>query len=103
LDETRHEKPMTAQNTRGIESSRWRTRATFGYVVTVRNGRVGVKRTGSGDTKESFPTYPRSWVTVLDVGEMWEIVTGPRNIQGTSDADFYEYQKATGGAEEDKA
>ena len=75
---------------------RWMTRAVTGYVVCVRNGRVGVKRTGLADSDEWFPTYPQSWVTVLDVGEMWEMNTGPRNLAGASDDDMYEYQKATG-------
>ena len=75
---------------------RWMTRAVTGYVVCVRNGRVGVKRYGLADSDEWFPTYPQSWVTVLDVGEMWEMNTGPRNLAGASDDDMYEYQKATG-------
>lgn len=83
-------------NASGPAPKRWMTRTTYGYVVCVRNGRAGVKRTGSGDTDESFPTYPTSWVTVLDVGEMWEMKTGPRNLAGASDDDMYEYQKATG-------
>ena len=72
------------------------TREVYGYAACVRNGRVGVKRVGAGDTDASFPTYPLSWVTVLDVGEMWEMNTGPRNLAGASDDDMYEYQKATG-------
>ena len=78
---------------------RWLTRVVFGYATLTRNGRVGVKRTGSADTDTSFPTYPKRWVTVLDVGELWEMCTGPRNpsgVSGASDQDMYEYMKATG-------
>jgi len=92
---------LSDHNINGASSSapkqrRWMTRAVTGYVVCVRNGRVGVKRTGLADSDEWFPTYPQSWVTVLDVGEMWEMNTGPRNLAGASDDDMYEYQKATG-------
>ena len=86
-------------------AKRWLTRAVFGYAVCVRNGRVGVKRSGTADTDSSFPTYPTSWVTVLDIGELWEICTGPRNptsLSGASDYDLYEYQKATGGIPSDE-
>ena len=70
-----------------------------GYVVCVRNGRAGVKRTGHGDTETSFPTYPTAWCTALDVGELWEMCTGPRNlagVSGASDEALAEYLKATG-------
>jgi len=80
---------------------RWLTRAVFGYALCVRNGRVGVKRTGFGDTDESFPTYPIGWVTVLDAGEMWEVNTGPRSLAGASDWDFAEYRAATASPDDD--
>ena len=78
---------------------RFITRAVHGYVVCVRNGRAGVKRTGRGDTETSFPTYPTAWCTALDVGELWEMCTGPRNlagVSGASDEALAEYLKATG-------
>jgi len=87
---------------RASAKKRWLTRPAYGYACVVRNERVGVKRTGMMDTNESFPTYPKSWVTVLDVGEMWEICTGPRNLAGASDFDMYEYKKATGQLEDDE-
>ena len=87
---------INGASTSAPKQRRWMTRAVTGYVVCVRNGRVGVKRTGLADSDEWFPTYPQSWVTVLDVGEMWEMNTGPRNLAGASDDDMYEYQKATG-------
>ena len=85
----------------GASQKRWLTRAVFGYALCVRNGRVGVKRTGFGDTDESFPTYPIGWVTVLDAGEMWEINTGPRNLAGASDWDYAEYRAATASPDDD--
>lgn len=85
----------------GAPQKRWLTRAVFGYALCVRNGRVGVKRTGFGDTDESFPTYPIGWVTVLDAGEMWEINTGPRNLAGASDWDYAEYRAATASPDDD--
>jgi len=78
---------------------RFITRAVHGYVVCVRNGRAGVKRTGHGDTETSCPTYPTAWCTALDVGELWEMCTGPRNlagVSGASDEALAEYLKATG-------
>jgi hypothetical protein len=92
---------ITDSSTSAQKQRRWMTRAVTGYVVCVRNGRVGVKRTGLADSDEWFPTYPQSWVTVLDVGEMWEMNTGPRNLAGASDDDMYEYQKATGQLKDD--
>ena len=92
---------ITDSSTGAQKQRRWMTRAVHGYVVCVRNGRVGVKRTGLADSDEWFPTYPQSWVTVLDVGEMWEMNTGPRNLAGASDDDMYEYQKATGQLKDD--
>ena len=43
-----------------------------------------------------------TWVTALDVGEMWEICTGPRNLAGASDFDMYEYKKASGELDEEE-
>jgi len=90
-----------ATSERSSSKKRWLTRPVYGYACVVRNERVGVKRTGLMDTNESFPTYPKSWVTALDVGEMWEICTGPRNLAGASDFDMYEYKKASGELDEE--
>ena len=90
-----------ATSERSSSKKRWLTRPVYGYACVVRNERVGVKRTGLMDTNESFPTYPKSWVTALDVGEMWEICTGPRNLAGASDFDMYEYKKASGELDDD--
>ena len=91
-----------AMSERSSSKKRWLTRPVYGYACVVRNERVGVKRTGLMDTNESFPTYPKSWVTALDVGEMWEICTGPRNLAGASDFDMYEYKKASGELDEEE-
>ena len=76
------------------DGRRWKIVPTLGYVVRVRGGRVGVKRNGHPeDTNESFPTYPKEWVEVLDVGEMWEMKTGPRNLGAfASDEDYAQAQ-----------
>ena len=68
----------------------------IGYVVCTRGDRVGVKRNGHPeDTDESFPTYPKSWVEVLNVGEMWDIKTGPRNLGAfASEEDYAQAQAA---------
>jgi hypothetical protein len=48
---------------------RWKIVQTTGYVVAVRGNRVGVKRGGHPeDTEASYPTFPKEWVEVLDVG-----------------------------------
>ena len=75
---------------------RWKIVQVTGYVVKVRGNRVGVKRNDHlGDTDEVFPTYPKDWVEVLDVGEMWEIKTGPRNLGAfASDEDYAQAQQA---------
>jgi hypothetical protein len=80
-------------------AKRWKIEHQIGYVVAVRGeggGRVGVKRNGHPeDSDESFPTYPKEWVRVLDVGEMWEIKTGPRNMGAfASDEDYAQAQAA---------
>lgn len=77
-------------------SRRWKMGVELGYVVCVRGERVGVKRNGHPeDTKTSYPTYPKEWVEVLDVGEMWEMKTGPRNLGAfASDEDYAQAQKA---------
>lgn len=69
---------------------RWKIVQTHGYVVAVRGNRVGIKRSGHlEDTDKSFPTYPKDWVKVLDVGEMWEMKTGPRNLGAFASEDDY--------------
>ena len=75
---------------------RWKIVTEIGYVVAVRGNRVGIKRNGHlEDTNEVFPTYPKEWVEVLDVGEMWEIKTGPRNLGAfASDEDYAQAQAA---------
>ena len=57
---------------------------------------MGVKRSGHlEDTDKSFPTYPKEWVEVLDVGEMWEMKTGPRNLGAfASEEDYAQAQQA---------
>jgi hypothetical protein len=77
-------------------SRRWKMGVELGYVVCVRGERVGVKRNGHPeDTASSYPTYPKDWVEVLDVGEMWEMKTGPRNLGAfASDEDYAQAQKA---------
>jgi len=72
------------------EKRRWKTVVELGYVVCVRGNRVGVKRNGHlEDTVTAFPTYPKKWVEVLDIGEMWEMKTGPRNMGAfASDEDY---------------
>ena len=77
-------------------SRRWKMGVELGYVVCVRGDRVGVKRNGHPeDTAVSYPTYPKAWVEVLDVGEMWEMKTGPRNLGAfASDEDYAQAQAA---------
>ena len=55
-----------------------------------------MKRNGHPeDTADSYPTYPKAWVEVLDVGEMWEMKTGPRNLGAfASDEDYAQAQAA---------
>jgi hypothetical protein len=83
----------------GAKEKRWKIEHQIGYVVRVRGeggARVGVKRNGHPeDSDTSFPTYPAAWVRVLDVGEMWEIKTGPRNLGAfASDEDYAQAQAA---------
>jgi len=68
----------------------------IGYVCCVRGQRVGIKRNGHPeDTDTSFPTYPKSWVEVLNVGEMWDMKTGPRNLGAfASEEDYAQAQEA---------
>jgi hypothetical protein len=78
---------------RGEKKKRWKTAIEVGYVVTVRGAqrnRIGVKRNGHPeDTDVWFPTYPKEWVEVLDVGEMWEMKTGPRNLGAFASEEDY--------------
>ena len=78
------------------DSRRWKMGVELGYVVCVRGDRVGVKRNGHPeDTDAVYPTYPKEWVEVLDVGEMWEIKTGPRNLGAfASEEDYAQAQAA---------
>tara|TARA_B100000401_G_scaffold397588_1_gene307766 strand:- start:248 stop:1213 length:966 start_codon:yes stop_codon:yes gene_type:complete len=78
------------------DARRWKIVVEIGYVVCTRGDRVGVKRNGHPeDTDESFPTYPKSWVEVLNVGEMWDIKTGPRNLGAfASEEDYAQAQAA---------
>ncbi len=88
--------PTTAsKKTKEPSARRWKIVAELGYVVCVRGDRVGVKRNGHAeDTLNSFPTYPKSWVEVLDVGEMWEMKTGPRNLGAfASEEDYAQAQQ----------
>ena len=77
-------------------SRRWKMGVELGYVVCVRGDRVGVKRNGHPeDTASVYPTYPKEWVEVLDVGEMWEMKTGPRNLGAfASEEDYAQAQGA---------
>jgi hypothetical protein len=79
----------------GGKQRRWKIVQTMGYVIKVRGNRVGIKRNGHlEDTDTSFPTYPKEWVEVLDVGEMWEMKTGPRNMGAfASDEDYAQAQQ----------
>jgi hypothetical protein len=62
-----------------IKEKRYDIRPAIGYVVDVRNDRVGVKRCERiGDTDLYYPTFPKGWVEQLDIGEMWEMNTGSR-------------------------
>jgi len=75
---------------------RWKIVVEIGYVVCTRGDRVGVKRNGHPeDTDASFPTYPKSWVEVLNVGEMWDIKTGPRNLGAFASEEDYAQAQAT--------
>ena len=78
------------------DARRWKIVVEIGYVVCTRGDRVGVKRNGHPeDTETSFPTYPKSWVEVLNVGEMWDIKTGPRNLGAfASEEDYAQAQAA---------
>lgn len=80
----------------GGKKRRWKIVPVIGYVCRVRGDRVGVKRNGHPeDTDDAFPTYPKSWVEVLDIGEMWEMKTGPRNLGAfASDEDYAQAQAA---------
>lgn len=79
----------------GGGNRRWKIVQTQGYVVAVRGNRVGIKRSGHlEDTDKSFPTYPKDWVKVLDVGEMWEMKTGPRNLGAFASEDDDDYAQA---------
>ena len=85
------------------KKKRFDIRPVVGYVIEVRNDRVGVKRNDrTEDTDISYPTFPRSWVEQLDIGEMWEMNTGSRfqntygSFSSAEDAAFYQ----SGGASE---
>ena len=85
------------------KKKRFDIRPVVGYVIEVRNDRVGVKRNDRAeDTDISYPTFPRSWVEQLDIGEMWEMNTGSRfqntygSFSSAEDAAFYQ----SGGASE---
>ena len=85
------------------KKNRFDIRPVVGYVIEVRNDRVGVKRNDRAeDTDISYPTFPRSWVEQLDIGEMWEMNTGSRfqntygSFSSAEDAAFYQ----SGGASE---
>ena len=86
----------TGTTTKGDAARRWKIVVEIGYVVCTRGDRVGVKRNGHPeDTETSFPTYPKSWVEVLNVGEMWDIKTGPRNLGAfASEEDYAQAQAA---------
>lgn len=86
----------TATGDGAKKSRRWKIVPVVGYVCRVRGERVGVKRNGHPeDTDDAFPTYPKSWVEVLDIGEMWEMKTGPRNLGAfASDDDYARAQAA---------
>ena len=86
----------TGTTTKGDAARRWKIVVEIGYVVCTRGDRVGVKRNGHPeDTETSFPTYPKSWVEVLNVGEMWDIKTGPRNLGAfASEEDYAQAQEA---------
>jgi len=85
-----------AANAEGSKKRRFDIRPVVGYVVEVRNDRVGVKRNERVDDSDiSYPTFPRSWVEQLDIGEMWEMNTGSRNgsfgsFSSAEDAAFYQ-------------
>ena len=74
----------------------WKMGVELGYVVCVRGERVGVKRNGHPeDTRGATRRTRRTWVEVLDVGEMWEMKTGPRNLGAfASDEDYAQAQAA---------
>ena len=78
------------------DKRRWKIVVEIGYVCCVRGQRVGIKRNGHPeDTNTSFPTYPKSWVEVLNVGEMWDMKTGPRNLGAfASEEDYAQAQEA---------
>ena len=78
------------------DKRRWKIVVEIGYVTCVRGQRVGIKRNGHPeDTDTVFPTYPKSWVEVLNVGEMWDMKTGPRNLGAfASEEDYAQAQEA---------
>ena len=95
-----------AANVENSKKKRFDIRPVVGYVVTIRNDRVGVKRNDHAeDTDISFPTFPRSWVEQLDIGEMWEMNTGSRfqntygSFSSAEDAAFYQSGGASGSPE----
>ena len=95
-----------AANVENSKKKRFDIRPVVGYVVTIRTDRVGVKRNDHAeDTDISFPTFPRSWVEQLDIGEMWEMNTGSRfqntygSFSSAEDAAFYQSGGASGSPE----
>ena len=56
------------------------------------------KRTPRGHGRR-LPTYPKSWVEVLDIGEMWEMKTGPRNLGAFASDDDYAGASRVGGGD----